>query len=131
MPRVSRWGLLALCVALISVGCPLGLTYKNVSVSEGYTMWQQGTFVLDVRTAAEYASGHISDAYNIDVNDLGTRMGEIAHLKNTEMLVNCKAGSRSAQACRQLVEAGFTEVNNLLGGYDAWVAAGYPTETGP
>lgn len=131
MPRVSRWGLIALCVAVVTVGCPLARTYTDVSVSQGYTMWQQGTFVLDVRTTPEYTAGHIPDAYNIDVNELGTRIGEILHLKDTEILVYCKAGSRSAQACQQLVNAGFSKVRNMLGGYDAWVAAGHPTETGP
>ena len=45
-------------------------------------------------------------------------------------VVYCKAGSRSAPASQLLVENGFSEVYNMLGGYDAWVAAGYPTTTG-
>jgi len=117
-------------VALIlSVGVS-AQTYTNVGITEGYQLWQSGVLVLDVRTPAEFEAGHLPDAYNIDVNTLSSRLDELAGLENSEMLVYCQRGGRSANASSILASEGFTAVYNMLGGFEAWYAAGYDVETG-
>jgi len=132
--------LLTMALALVaSVGAqafPLGLwapkdapAYEDVSVETGHQMWQDGLFVLDVRTTAEVAAGHLPGAYNIDVNELADRLGELAGRESDDILVYCLRGGRSAQAAGILADNGFTGVHNMLGGYEAWVAAGYDVTT--
>lgn len=82
--------------------------------------------VLDVREPAEFAAGHIPEALNIPVAKLGERLGELEKYREKPLIVCCAAGMRSNKACAELKKQGFAYLNNLSGGVDAWVAAGYP-----
>lgn len=83
--------------------------------------------ILDVRTVAEYTAEHIDGAVNIPVDELASRITELDPYRAT--LVYCRSGVRSAQGAQLLVEQGFTEVYNMLGGLLDWTAQGYPTTT--
>lgn len=48
--------------------------------------------------------------------------------KTTPLLISCKTGGRSMKASQILVDAGYTDVTNVQGGFDAWSAAGLPVE---
>jgi rhodanese-related sulfurtransferase len=84
------------------------------------------TTVIDVRTADEFAGGHLRDAKNIPLADLGNRIGELEKSKNRTVVVVCQSGARSEKAVRQLAAAGFADVWSLDGGVAAWQAAGLP-----
>ena len=99
--------------------------YEDIDVAAAYSLWEGGAHFLDVRTASEYASGHIEDAVNIPVDELSSRLDEITAAAGDTIVVYCLAGSRSAQAAPILVNGGFTAVKNMLGGITAWEAAGY------
>ena len=73
--------------------------------------------LIDVREPQEYAAGHIPGALLIPLHQLTGRMGELD--VNTVVVVVCRTGSRSAEATRQLVEAGF-DARNLKGGMEHW-----------
>lgn len=80
--------------------------------------------VLDVRTPQEFAAGHLPDAVNLDV-EAADFAGRIAELDKTKpYAVYCHSGNRSAGAVQQMLQAGFTHVNDLEGGIVAWQAAG-------
>lgn len=82
--------------------------------------------LLDVRTAGEYAQGHIEGAVNADINS-AEFMQVIQNLdKDKAVFVYCLSGGRSASAAQQLKEQGFKEVINLEGGILAWNAAQLP-----
>ncbi len=115
-------------VVLAALAVPAAAQYTDVDLDTAHTMWQNGVFMLDVRTAAEFQLGYIPGAYNIDVNELASRLGEIDDLLDVDILVYCKAGGRSATASGILVANGYTKVYNMLGGFDAWSAAGYETQ---
>lgn len=85
--------------------------------------------VVDVRTPAEFAEGHISRAIVADIQDLG--FGDrIAQLdRSATYLVYCHSGNRSGQATAVMAALGFTSVKDLDGGISAWVAAGAPLVT--
>ncbi len=88
------------------------------------TASQTGTVVVDVRTASEYAAGHIQGAINIDV-EAPTFDAEIAKLdKNATYAVYCHSGRRSTLATDAMGKAGFTHVNNLTGGIADLQSAG-------
>lgn len=83
--------------------------------------------VLDVRTAGEYAGGHLVGAINIDVTqpDFEKRIARLDTKK--PVLVYCAVGGRSASATRILVNKGFT-VYDLTGGFQRWQREGRATE---
>lgn len=85
--------------------------------------------VVDVRTPAEFAEGHLSRAIVADIQDLG--FGDrIAQLdRSATYLVYCHSGNRSGQATAVMAALGFTSVKDLDGGISAWVAAGAPLVT--
>ncbi|MEO7496104.1 MAG: rhodanese-like domain-containing protein [Massilia sp.] len=84
------------------------------------------TTLVDVRTAEEFAKGHLRDAKNIPLADLSTRIGELEKSKSRTVVVICQAGNRADKAVRQLAAAGFSDVLSLEGGVAAWQGAGLP-----
>lgn len=82
--------------------------------------------LIDVRTAEEFAGGHIADAQNFNWNG-GRFDQQIANLnKDQAVFVYCQGGGRSAAASAHLKKAGFTKVYDLDGGIIAWRAAKMP-----
>ena len=103
--------------------------YKDIDVTAFETMMKQpNAVVLDVRTADEFAAGHIKGALNIDVNgpDFAKRVAELD--KSKVYLVQCRSGTRSVKACNELAGVDFPQLYNLLGGINAWQTAGKPVE---
>jgi rhodanese-related sulfurtransferase len=84
------------------------------------------TTILDVREGAEYATGHLPDAKNIPLAELGTRIGELDKMKNRTIVVVCQKGNRAFGAAKVLERAGFDQVVVLEGGQAAWQTAGMP-----
>lgn len=76
------------------------------------------TTILDVRSPAEYASGHINNAVNVPVDQLAQRLSkQQCQLKKDErLLVYCASGGRSSLAQGLLQRAGYQDVINA-GGY--------------
>jgi len=76
--------------------------------------------ILDVRTPAEVAQGKIEGALVADVTSSNFHT-QIAQLdKSKPYLVYCRSGRRSLTACQLMQKAGFSQVYNLEGGYQAW-----------
>lgn len=82
--------------------------------------------VVDVRTSAEYAAGHIPDALNVAHDEIGRRRAELGARADEEIVLYCGRGKRQALAQATLRDAGFTGTRVLEGGFDAWIAAGFP-----
>jgi hydroxyacylglutathione hydrolase len=77
--------------------------------------------VLDVREPGEAAAGAIPGSVNIPLASLASRVGELDRGKL--LVVHCKGGYRSSIATSLLRRAGFQDIANLTGGYDAWKAS--------
>jgi rhodanese-related sulfurtransferase len=86
----------------------------------------KGTVVVDVRSADEYAGGHLRDAKHLPLADLSNRIGELDKTKVKTVIVVDQSGNRAAKAERQLKTAGFEDIYSLEGGIAAWTAAGLP-----
>ena len=82
--------------------------------------------VVDVRRQAEFSQGHVPGALLRPLDQLGKSAASLDPQRPTA--VHCKGGYRSTIACSLLEAHGFQRVMNVLGGYDAWVAAGLPSE---
>ena len=74
--------------------------------------------LLDVREPHELEISHIDAAQLIPLGQLASRLSELDTAQ--EMVVFCKAGTRSARALELLLSAGFRKVKNLKGGINAW-----------
>lgn len=84
--------------------------------------------VLDVRTAEEFAAGHVPGAVNVPHDQVGSRLAELAGAKDKEVVLYCRSGRRAQLAADVLVQAGFTRLSHLEGDYPGWSAAGLPTQ---
>lgn len=101
---------------------------KRASTLEVTQMLNRGkTVVVDVRTAEEFANGHLRDAKNIPLADFGSRIGELDKSKGKSVVVICQTGTRADKAIKLLQAAGFEDVVGLEGGIAAWQAANLPT----
>jgi phage shock protein E len=76
--------------------------------------------VLDVRTAAEYAGGHLPGAVNIPHGELAARIAELDGERERDIVVYCRTGVRAGEALEVLGKAGFTRLFHLKGDYTRW-----------
>jgi rhodanese-related sulfurtransferase len=76
----------------------------------------EGAQLLDVRSAPEFAAGHVAQAKNIPVDEVASRLGELR--RDRPVVVYCKRGLRAARAAEILAGAGFTVFN--MGMIDRW-----------
>lgn len=83
-----------------------------------------GAIVLDVRVPGEFAAGHLPNARNIPLAELGGRAAELP--ANKPVLVCCASGASSSRAAGILRKAGREDVFNLSGGLASWRQAGLP-----
>jgi rhodanese-related sulfurtransferase len=85
-----------------------------------------GVAIIDVRTPAEYDSGHLAGAVNIDVEaaDFATKVADLD--PTVTYAVYCRSGNRSQTASLLMAQAGIADINELEGGINAWIAAGNP-----
>lgn len=98
---------------------PQGIQDVDVAAFKA-KMQDENVVLLDVRTPEEVAAGKIEGALEIDVlaDDFEQKIQNLE--KDKTYLVYCKAGSRSARACKVMEKAGFQDLYNLKGGYTAW-----------
>jgi rhodanese-related sulfurtransferase len=109
----------AFCQQLTTADFEKGITVKN-------------TQLLDVRTAAEYSSGHIANSLQADWNNQDQFRSRAGHLDKTKPLyVYCASGGRSKAAAQWLRTNGYTEVYELTGGFIQWKRDGRPVEGVP
>lgn len=71
---------------------------------------------IDVRTPEEFKEGHLKDAINIPVNQIGARIGSVSPDKSAPVNLYCRSGRRSEAALQELKKMGYTNVTNH-GGY--------------
>ena len=76
--------------------------------------------IIDVRTPREHAVVSISGSTLIPIDELRSRLDELAGHKKEELVAHCGTGLRSYLACRILQAHGFTRVKNLIGGITSW-----------
>ena len=98
-----------------------GATYQQVSQEEAAQMMasEEDYVILDVRTASEYAEGHIPGAINVPNESIGT--GPVPELPDLDqlILVYCRSGNRSKKASEKLAAIGYTNVVEF-GGINTW-----------
>jgi rhodanese-related sulfurtransferase len=105
-----------------------GSLAASVSVDEAYQMYQEGTFVLDVRTPEEWNEFHAPNTTLIPLDELAARVDELP--RDQPILVVCRSGNRSQTGRDILLQAGF-DATSMNGGLTEWRAKGYSVVSGP
>ena len=101
--------------------------YSNVNPATATQLInQQDAVIVDVREDNEYTGGHIINSIHVPLGYLNERLKELDKYKSKPVIVGCKTGQRSGQACVTLKKAGFEQVYNLSGGVSAWQADNLP-----
>ena len=114
---------------------------KNATCQEAYELAEKNGYqYLDVRTPEEFGESHPEGAMNVPVMFKGA-MGMspnpdfIAQVeskfpdKDAALVVGCLSGKRSEMAVNQLMDAKYTNVVNVTGGFMAWQGAGLPCKS--
>lgn len=116
------------------------LSGQNASSETGIDVTQardrskhDGVVFIDVRTPAEWSqTGLPARALAISLQD-GSMVSKVFDAlqedKSAPVMVICRTGARSAQACKMLAKEGFTQTLNVKGGILAWQAANLPTKS--
>ena len=115
----------AIAVALLISACSSG---SNVAKQDPASFLEiantAGVVIIDVRTPAEFAEGHLPNALNVDFQS-GNFEEEINYLaKDVTYAVYCRSGSRSSKATALMADLGFTKIYDLDGGLVDLQAAG-------
>lgn len=109
-------------LSLFTFGCASTPTFKSVDVDEfSAQIEDENTVVVDVRSAEEWAEGHLAKAqYNIDAlkENFATQADSILP-KDKTIAIYCRSGRRSKAAATKLAEMGF-DVIELNGGIISW-----------
>ncbi len=93
----------------------------------------QTAHLIDVRTPAEYRSGHAVGAISVPLDQLNPsqlndRLGDNEAGRSRPLFLTCQSGLRAEQAAQRLRHAGFDNVYLVDGGTDAWAKAGLPMQ---
>ena len=101
--------------------------YSSVSPTESTQMINRDdALIIDVRESNEYCTGHIINSVHIPLSSLKGRLKELEKHKTQKIILACRSGNRSSQACATLKKEGFEQVFNLSGGVMAWESANLP-----
>lgn len=76
--------------------------------------------MVDVREEHEWDMQHLEGVMKVSLGNLPNALAELAAYKDKEVIMICRSGGRSGQACSILRNQGFSNVRNLTGGMLAW-----------
>lgn len=132
--------ILALLIATLVLPCGCsereetkspGQVIEDVSLEEAFTLMEdkrgsQDFMIIDLRSAGEYAGGHIEAAVNIDYSaaDFAGALDELD--RDKVYLLYSHKDDISGQVLDMMAELGFTRVYNMLGGMERWKRIGLP-----
>ena len=121
----------SLFILMLSILGFMGCTAQNgssIDSKEAYGLIKvdSNIAILDVRTAKEFADGHVAGAVNIDVNqaDFAQKIDQLDRSKT--YIVYCRSGRRSSKAVSIMASKGFRNLYNVSDGFLGWNKNGLP-----
>ena len=102
-------------------------TTQEISVDDAIKAIQTCDALIDVRETDEYLSGHLAGAMHMSRGMLEFKMAGNPKLqaRDLKIVLYCKTSGRAALSAKSLAEMGYTHIQSIAGGIDAWVAAGH------
>jgi len=121
MKSKIMWITFDLVAALVVfTGCDMATEHTTITTNEAiYMMANQNVVIVDVRTPAEFSSGHIPGAISLELNEIRYMVNFVILDVNQTILVYCRSGVRSAEASAILAEMGYRNVYDF-GGILSW-----------
>ena len=103
---------------------------KEIEVQDLKSMLDKGDKIqfIDVREQEEWDDFHIEGATLVPLSEFQAKYEAALPDKNATIVLQCRSGKRSMNACMFLLSKGYSDLNNLEGGIMAWAEAGYPTK---
>ena len=141
LPQRNSWlwiGSLLVLIAILSLGmsacssAPMQVMANveslpaTISIQEAHNLYEEGVFLLDVRTQEEWDDFHAPNTTLIPLDQLESRLGELP--EGEPIVVVCRSGNRSQAGRDILLANGFEPTTSMEGGLNAWREAGYPIE---
>jgi rhodanese-related sulfurtransferase len=141
IPQRNSWlwiGSLLVLIAILSLGmsaCSSAPTQvmadveslpATISIQEAHNLYEEGVFLLDVRTQEEWDDFHAPNTTLIPLDQLESRLGELP--EGEPIVVVCRSGNRSQAGRDILLANGFEPTTSMEGGLNAWREAGYPIQ---
>ena len=140
--RMRHWISVIFAILLLNIvliaGCRQTTTHSvsvpasTITVSDANSLiakniGNQNFVILDVRPVSDYTSRHIPGAIDINYGSTNFKKDISKLTKEKQYLVYCATGVDGAAATQMMLGAGFKSVQNISGGYAAWVQAGFIT----
>jgi len=113
---MSSW-IVFIVVLLLTLAYMFIKRSGQISSEEAGEYLRSGAMVIDVRSASEFDSGHILQAYNMPLDRIDVLLPSAVRDKNKVLLLHCSTGVRSGLAKKKLEGLGYKNVFNL-GGYE-------------
>lgn len=107
-----KWILILVIAAAVAGLVWLKMT-GHISAKDAQGHLGHGAMVIDVRSPEEFASGHLTTAINIPLDEIGTALPRQVKDKHRVILLHCQSGMRSGIAVKKLQGLGYTRVFNL------------------
>jgi rhodanese-related sulfurtransferase len=125
--------ILSLLFIITISGCNTEPEYKTISQQQLQANDKAGTpqLILDVRSAEEFAEGHVPNAINISHEQVGAKLQQLKTMSNDQkipIIVYCRSGHRAGIALNTLHNNGFNNIVHLDGDMNAWNKAKLPIE---
>jgi rhodanese-related sulfurtransferase len=107
----------------------MATTIKHLTVNQAHQQQSGGAVYLDVRSIPEFEQGHPAGAFNVPLLHMDPASGQMRpnpdflpvvranFPPDTPMVIGCRIGGRSQQACEILASAGYHDIANVLGGF--------------
>jgi rhodanese-related sulfurtransferase len=111
-------------LSVVIIASAADVVHVNAAQAAELLAADKAVVVLDVRTADEYAEGHIANARNLDFQEEGFEAAVARLDREAPYLVHCASGGRSTASLAVLKKLGFKRVHHLDGGFNAWRKAG-------
>jgi len=100
----------------------------EIDVKRVLRKMEDGAVLIDVREDNEWNEGHAADAVHMGRGIIERDIVQIYPDKETELILYCGGGFRSALAADNLQKMGYTNIYSMAGGWKAWKDAKAPTE---
>ncbi|MCP3032992.1 rhodanese-like domain-containing protein [Halobacillus sp. A1] len=118
---MELWILIGAIVFLIAFGVYRFLKARKILTTLSEDEFRQGyrkAQLIDVREPKEFDGGHILGARNIPLSQMRNRLIEIR--KDKPVYLYCQSGARSTRAALMLNKKGYSNLNQLQGGFKKW-----------
>lgn len=102
-------------------------TVHEISIDQAVQVIQTCDALIDVRETEEYSAGHLPGALHMSRGMLEFKMAGNPKLQQRDLniVLYCKTSGRAALCAQSLANMGYTHIQSISGGIDAWVAAGH------